>query len=167
MHKVLVILTSLALTGCAANFGEPLTDYKGSDSARIRAKNYLPPLALIKYKQVGDCYQELDVKPLTASLNVLGFKSTSNKLIPGMTARSPELEGNDVMEHVIQADIPMAVAFNEQTGNQYSKYTVMHSGVFIPERGHDYDVFSEGSRVIIKDLTSGTTRDWGNMQKCY
>lgn len=169
MLKKLTITLPLILTGCSASLIGTVSDYTGSDSARIRAKNYLPPLTLSTYKQVGGCYQEIESKTLTAGVNVLGIKSTSNKSIPGMTSRSSELEGLDVLEYTIKADQYMAVEFVEQTTNtQYNKSYAVRQSVFIPERGHDYDIYPTNSGVVIKDLTNsdGKVRDWGAMKEC-
>ncbi|CAQ84850.1 MULTISPECIES: hypothetical protein [Photorhabdus] len=163
MKKLILVISISLLSGCAISLTKPMEDYSGTDSARIRVRNYLPPLTLETYEKSGECFKLVDLRTLTAGVNFIGIKSTYNKKIPGMTPPSLQMQGADALEYVIKANQHMRITSQEYTNRSPSGYI---SSSFIPEVGHDYDIFPYDSSVIIKDLSSKNGyRNWNDDDK--
>ncbi|CAI2459255.1 hypothetical protein BSQ98_23205 [Serratia liquefaciens] len=163
-----VFLSVTAVSGCSVNLKKSVDDYTGTDFSRIRAKNYLPPLTFEVYEKSGQCYKLVDAKNLTAGVNIIGIKSTYNKKLPGMLPPSSEMQGRDAIEYKIKANQHIIITYKEETfRSQYNQVIETRSSSFIPEVGHDYDIYPVNSGVRIVDLTSSThvPKSWGNEDK--
>ncbi|WP_235895646.1 hypothetical protein [Yersinia alsatica] len=163
-----VFILSCAISGCAVNMTKSLEDYTGSDSARIRVKNYLPPLTLEIYEKSGQCFKLVSTKSLTAGINLVGIKSTYNKKITGMRPPSPEMAGMDSLEYSIKSNQHIRITYKEETfRSQYNQIIATRWIGFVPETGHDYDIYAVNSGVKIVDLnnTDGIPRYWGKEDK--
>lgn len=168
LKLIAVFLSVTAVSGCSVNLTKSVDDYAGADFARIRVKNYLPPLTLEVYEKAGQCYKLVDAKSLTAGVNVIGIKSTYNKKLPGMLPPSPEMQGMDAIEYKIKANQHVSITYKEETfRSQYNQTIATRSSSFIPEVGHDYDIYPVNSGVNIVDLTSSNhaPKSWGNEDK--
>lgn len=167
--KVFTVFLSVSVvSGCSVSLTKSVDDYAGADFARIRVKNYLPPLTLEVYEKSGQCYKLVDAKSLTAGVNVMGIKSTYNKKLPGMLPPSTEMQGMDAIEYKIKANQHVSITYKEETfRSQYTQIIATRSSNFIPEVGHDYDIYSSKSGVSVVDLTSSNhaPRSWGNEDK--
>ncbi|KFB90105.1 hypothetical protein CR62_09035 [Serratia grimesii] len=167
--KVLTVFLSVSVvSGCSVSLTKSVDDYAGADFARIRVKNYLPPLTLEVYEKSGQCYKLVDAKSLTAGVNVMGIKSTYNKKLPGMLPPSTEMQGMDAIEYKIKANQHVSITYKEETfRSQYTQIIATRSSNFIPEVGHDYDIYSSNSGVSVVDLTSShhASKSWGNEDK--
>ncbi|MNG81150.1 hypothetical protein [Serratia inhibens] len=167
--KILAVTLSVgAVSGCSVSLTKSMEDYAGTDSARIRVKNYLPPLTLEVYEKSGECYKLADARTLTAGVNVIGIKSTYNKKLPGMLPPSPEMQGMDAIEYKIKANQHVSITYKEETfRSQYNQTIATRSSSFVPEVGHDYDIYPANAYVSIIDLTAGNhaPRYWGKEDK--
>lgn len=163
-----VFLSVSVVSGCSVSLTKSVDDYAGADFARIRVKNYLPPLTLEVYEKSGQCYKLVDAKSLTAGVNVMGIKSTYNKKLPGMLPPSTEMQGMDAIEYKIKANQHVSITYKEETfRSQYTQIIATRSSHFIPEVGHDYDIYSSNLGVSVVDLTSSNhaPRSWANEDK--
>ncbi|CNK52852.1 Uncharacterised protein [Yersinia mollaretii] len=164
----IVLISVCAISGCSVSLTKSMEDYTGSDSARIRVKNYLPPLTLEVYEKSGQCFKLVSMNTLTAGVNVAGIKSTYNKKITGMRPPSPEMSGMDSLEYSIKANQHIRITYKEETfRSQYNQVIATRSKGFVPETGHDYDVYAVNSGVRVVDLTNsdGAPRYWGEDEK--
>ncbi|MGB8663303.1 MAG: hypothetical protein WCD24_00850, partial [Serratia inhibens] len=74
----------------------------------------------------------------------------------------------DAIEYKIKADQHVSITYKEETfRSQYNQTFATRSSSFIPEVGHDYDIYSVNAGVNIIDLTAGNPapRSWGKEDK--
>ncbi|ACZ78801.1 MULTISPECIES: hypothetical protein [Dickeya] len=164
MRKFIAIIPVLFSVGCSISTTKSMSDYEGSDSSRIRVKNYLPPLTLEVHEKSNGCYKVIDARTLTAGVNFIGIKSTYNKRIPGMAPPSTAMQGMDSLEYVIKANQHIKITYQEETfRSQYTQIIATRSASFIPEVGHDYDIYPTNGGMAIKDITAANSqvRWWG------
>jgi hypothetical protein len=85
-----------------------------------------------------------------------------------MLPPSTEMKGMDAIEYKIKANQHVSITYKEETfRSQYNQIIATRSSNFIPEVGHDYDIYSSNSGVSVVDLTSSNhaPRSWGNEDK--
>ncbi|MDK1193894.1 hypothetical protein QMW88_00105 [Cronobacter dublinensis] len=151
----------MPLTGCiiASN---TLDDYSGKDSAMIRLENYMAPLSLQVYRQVGTCVQQVDNKSLTAAVNILGIKSTYNKKVPAIATvpGSSPLNDKDVLEYAVQPNQLYKIGYQTTSQTTYSTSVYSSYRSFKPQPGHSYEVYTLAGGyyihgIMITDITQG------------
>ncbi|WP_261154432.1 hypothetical protein [Serratia ficaria] len=167
---VAIIPLIMFISGCSVSLNKSPEDYTGSDFARIRVKNYLPPLTMEIYKKDGECYKLSDTRSLGPGVNFIGIKSTNNKKISGMFPPSKDLQGMDALEYKIQANQRINITYRAETfRSQYNQTISTFSRQFVPEAGHDYDIWvGDYGAIQISDLTKSESApdNWHGDKEC-
>lgn len=153
ISNLLIGLSILLLVGCAISLKMP-NDYNGSDFSRIRVQNSIDVLSMSVYEKEGDCYKYIDTWSLGPGFNIIGIKSTANKKTPSMLPPSGKMIGVDALEYKIKSNQGLMITYEITTNSQYNTLTHSFLHKFIPEKGHDYDIYINDLKTItVYDLT--------------
>lgn len=153
ISSLFISLSIFVLSGCAVSLKMP-DDYNGSDFSRIRVQNSIDVLSMSTYEKEGDCYKYIDKVSLGPGFNIMGVKSTANKKIPSMTPPSEKMIGVDALEYKIKANQGVVISYEIVKTTQYNTITRPFIHKFIPEKGHDYDIYIGDTQTInVYDLT--------------
>ncbi|WP_054177717.1 hypothetical protein [Trabulsiella odontotermitis] len=158
-YKGLVALSACVfLSGCSLDMADKLKDYQGSDVAYIRVDNSGQPTALRIQKLIptGNCIRLDKPYGMTASLAVVGIKTSYSKTVPGIAPVSANYAKRGYLEYAIKSEEKYKIWWTFHEQSQYGiDLSRTWSSTFNAEKGHTYEIGTLGNDIDITDITTG------------